>query len=1095
MTKTNNVKNQPMKNSFLLPALALLLSLASCDGRKTISGNELAAGFAETPDSIQTSVYWYWISNHISADGVRRDLESMKRIGIDRAFIGNIGLKDSESGEGPVKFYSEAWWEVMHTALKTATELGIDIGIFNCPGWSQSGGPWVEPQQSMRYLANTSTRITGGQLVETDLPRPAGERSADFQDVKVIAFPAIDGRTLTPADTEITTTPSVPHPEQLIDGDPDTSVELLPAGSQSREVTLEFTTDRPFTLRSLKLRVTEAPVDCPARLEAELDGTLHTLAEFPVTRFNPALHVGFDPYAPIVISVPATASTRFRLVSTDATPGFGLREAELSSLPTVERYPEKTLAKMYQTPLPYWHEYMWRIQPATDDQSLVIRPGDILDISDCLEGDRLTWNAPAGEWTVLRTGMLPTGVVNSPARPEAEGLETDKMSKQHIEAHFEAFLGEIYRRIPAEDRKCWKVVVEDSYETGGQNFTDGFLEAFQTRYGYDPVPFLPVYAGTVVQSEEVSDRFLWDMRRLAADKLAYAHIGGLREIAHKYGLTLWLENYGHWGYPGEFLQYGGQSDEVGGEFWGEGSLGDIENRAASSCAHIYGKRKVSAESYTSAGNDFGRYPAMVKPRGDRFFSEGINNTLLHVYISQPGDELPGMNAWFGTEFNRNNTWFSHIDLFTDYLKRVNYMLQQGLNVADVAYFIGEDAPKMTGVTDPALPRGYQYDYINGEVLLERAPVKDGLWTLPHGTQYRILVLPKLKTMRPELLAKLQALVREGGVLLGPAPQRSPSLEGYPDADARVRRMAAELWGGVDGKAVKAARYGKGAVLDGMTMEEALAYVQCLPDCEVGADVPVLFGHRDAGDVQIYFLTNQSDARIAFPCTLRVTGSVPEAWDAVTGAIRPLPEFEDDGRRTTLPMVLEPNQSLFVVLRADGANAVHRDGTANFPTPVRVKTLDGPWTLTFQEGRRGPAEPVVADELKDLRLSDDESVRYFSGSVRYETTFDLRGKEKSGRLYVNTGQVGVMAKVYVNGKYAGGVWTAPYRVDVTDFVRKGKNTLVIDVVNTWVNRLVGDSRLPEDQRETWTLNNPWRPDSQLQPSGLFNPVVIERMIAR
>lgn len=161
-----------------------------------------------------------------------------------------------------------------------------------------------------------------------------------------------------------------------------------------------------------------------------------------------------------------------------------------------------------------------------------------------------------------------------------------------------------------------------------------------------------------------------------------------------------------------------------------------------------------------------------------------------------------MNAWFGTEFNRNNTWFSHIDLFTDYLKRVNYMLQQGLNVADVAYFIGEDAPKMTGVTDPALPRGYQYDYINGEVLLERATVKDGLWTLPHGTQYRILVLPKLKTMRPELLAKLRALVREGGVLLGPAPQRSPSLEGYPDADARVRRMAAELWGGVDGKAVR-----------------------------------------------------------------------------------------------------------------------------------------------------------------------------------------------------------------------------------------------------------------------------------------------------
>ena len=896
---------------------------------------------------------------------------------------------------------------------------------------------------------------------------------------------------LTAADTRVTVAGTAAGAQCLIDGDPAT--ELLFDGSP--EAVIDLVTDADMDLRNITVWPARRPIRAEAELQVKGADGYRTIASFGIDRSNPNIEVGFDPYAPVSVSVAKTTGREFRLIVRGAGKDTGFAEVLLSSLPRVERYAEKTFAKMFQSPLPYWEEYQWRDQPALDDASLAVDPAKVVDITECLDGDRLVWEAPAGEWVVMRTGMRPTGIQNSPAAPEGTGLEVDKMTPAYLQHHFDAFIGEILRRIPAEDRRTFRVVVADSYEKGGQNFTDTFLTDFRERYGYDALPFLPVYDGVVVGSQDISDRFLWDMRRLAADKLAYAHIGGLREIAHKYGLTLWLENYGHWGYPGEFLQYGGQSDEVGGEFWGEGSLGDIENRAASSCAHIYGKRKVSAESYTSAGNDFGRYPAMVKPRGDRFFSEGINNTLLHVYISQPGDELPGMNAWFGTEFNRNNTWFSHIDLFTDYLKRVNYMLQQGLNVADVAYFIGEDAPKMTGVTDPALPRGYQYDYINGEVLLERATVKDGLWTLPHGTQYRILVLPKLKTMRPELLAKLQVLVREGGVLLGPAPQRSPSLEGYPDADVRVRRMAAELWGGVDGKAVKAARYGKGAVLDGMTMEEALAYVQCLPDCEVGADVPVLFGHRDAGDEQIYFLTNQSDARIAFPCTLRVTGSVPEAWDAVTGAIRPLPEFEDDGRRTTLPMVLEPNQSLFVVLRADGAGAAHRDGTANFPTPVRVKTLDGPWTLTFQEGRRGPAEPVVADELKDLRLSDDESVRYFSGSVRYETTFDLRGKEKSGRLYVNTGQVGVMAKVYVNGKYAGGVWTAPYRVDVTDFVRKGKNTLVIDVVNTWVNRLIGDSRLPEDRRGTWTLNNPWRPDSQLQPSGLFNPVVIERMIAR
>ena len=248
-------------------------------------------------------------------------------------------------------------------------------------------------------------------------------------------------------------------------------------------------------------------------------------------------------------------------------------------------------------------------------------------------------------------------------------------------------------------------------------------------------------------------------------------------MSHKYGLTTWLENYGHWGFPGEFLQYGGQSDEIGGEFWSEGSLGDIENRAASSCGHIYGKNKISAESFTAGGGGYHRYPAMMKQRGDRFFTEGINNTLLHLYISQPyEDREPGVNATFGNEFNRKNTWFPQLDLFIKYVKRVNFMLQQGLNVADAAYFIGEDTPKMTGVTDPALPKGYQFDYINAEVIERDMTVANGLLTLPHGTQYRILVLPKLETMRPQLLDKIARLIEQGAVVLGPAPRRSPSYE-------------------------------------------------------------------------------------------------------------------------------------------------------------------------------------------------------------------------------------------------------------------------------------------------------------------------------
>lgn len=590
-------------------------------------------------------------------------------------------------------------------------------------------------------------------------------------------------------------------------------------------------------------------------------------------------------------------------------------------------------------------------------------------------------------------GHAPHGVVNSPARPEAEGLETDKMSKKHIEAHFEAFLGEIYRRIPAEDRKCWKVVVEDSYETGGQNFTDGFLEDFKARYGYDPVPFLPVYAGTVVQSEEISDRFLWDMRRLVADKIAYDYVAGLRDVSHKYGLTTWLENYGHWGFPGEFLQYGGQSDEIGGEFWSEGSLGDIENRAASSCGHIYGKNKISAESFTAGGGGYHRYPAMMKQRGDRFFTEGINNTLLHLYISQPYEERePGVNATFSNEFNRKNIWFPQLDLFIRYIKRVNFMLQQGLNVADAAYFIGEDAPKMTGITDPALPKGYQFDYINAEVIERDMSVADGMLTLPHDTRYRILVLPKLETMRPELLHKIARLIEQGAVVLGPAPRRSPSYENYPAADREVRSTADALWSQID-PATGYARIGKGMLIDGLTMSQAMKLIGCTPDCGMAEEDPVLYCHRTVNGMEIYFISNQSDKPIRTAPEFRVKGMQPEAWSAIDGSMRTLPAFAPTPDGVRVPLKLDGYESLFIVFRRQAAQPETTDlaaGTeANFPDYKVMQTLGGPWTLTFDPGKRGPARPLVTEELFDFTQHADFDIRHYSGPVTYETTIHPR----------------------------------------------------------------------------------------------------------
>ena len=1070
-------------NSIICLVAVFLITSCVNDGTK-LSDKSLESGFVNPPDSIQTSVYWYWISDNISKEGVIKDLQSMKVAGINRAFIGNIGLADIPYGK--VQMLSVEWWNILHAALKTATELNIEIGIFNSPGWSQSGGPWIKPEEAMRYLTASELRVTGPQKLSQKLENPIDI----FQDVKVIAYPAPKDYqlVLNTKNGKITSSPSVADLDKIVDGDYKTGISF-PAGS---EFVVDLQANSPFTARSLSVRSTEQPMNVTAAIQVkEASGEYHTLSEFQINRSNPALNVGFEPYAPVVVSFPATTAPSFRLIIKNANTKSGLAEVTLSASPRVERYSEKTLAKMHPTPLPYWKDYQWAPQPKVDDLTTVIDASKVIDITQYLSTDGiLNWDVPEGEWVILRTGMTPTGTTNAPASPEATGYEADKMSKKHAEKHFYGHMGEILKRIPEADRKCFKVVVQDSYETGGQNFTDGFIEEFQQKYRYNPVPFLPVYWGMVVNSQQESDRFLWDMRRMVADKVAYDYVGGLREVSHKHGLTTWLENYGHWGFPGEFLMYGGQSDEIGGEFWSEGELGDIENRAATSCGHIYGKTKISAESNTCAGNPFSRYPSTIKQRGDRFFAEGINNTLLHVYITQPYENKnPGMNAWFGNEFNRKNTWFSQMDVYTQYLKRTNYMLQQGLNVADVAYFIGEDAPKMTGITDPALPVGYQFDYMNAEVIEKYMTVKDGLITLPHGTQYRMMVLPKLETMRPEVLAKIKLLINDGAVILGPAPSRSPSLQNQPEADQQLQAMASEIWGDVDGVKVNSRKVGKGMIMNGLSMQEAFSLINCVPDCKLPEDQTIHYGHRTLGDNEIYFITNQTAETKNVTPEFRVKGMQPELWLATTGYIRNLPAYEQKENTTAVPLKLEAYESVFIVFRKKAAKSSAVEMEANYPEPALIADLKGPWTVQFDPQQREPEQPVVFETLQDWTTSSDDQIKYYSGTAFYNCKFNLDQITEGKSVVIDLGSFTAMAKVSVNGKYAGGLWTAPYQLDITKLVKAGENELQIEVVNTWVNRLIGDSKLPLEQRLTWCPVNPYTPASPLQPSGLFGPVKI------
>lgn len=1068
------------------------------------SGQSLRTGFAAPPDSVKPSIYWYWMSDNISDSGVVKDLEAMASIGIGRAFIGNIGMNASETPYGDVKMFSADWWRITQLAIRTAGRLGIDIGMFNSPGWSQSGGPWVTPQQAMRYLAPVVQRVKGPQQfngrINTSTPH--------FQDVAVLAYPVLPGNDA--AVREIKADINVPDIRNMTDGDT-ASISFFPAGT--KRVMLDLTSENDLTIRSLLLQPAPAAFSASCELQVATGGQYRTIRQFNIDRSNPQLSVGFMPFGPVAVSFPAVTGRAFRLVFTAVRGKMGYAEINLGTAPRVERYIEKQLAKMFQTPLPLWNEYQWPLSPEPDAKA-VTQPAQVINLTRQMGKDgTLRWNVPPGEWNIVRFGMAPTGVTNSPAVPEGTGPEVDKMNRHALAAHFDAFIGKIQKSMPPADRKALKYVVADSYETGSQNWTDGMTTDFQKKYGYDPLPWLPVLTGQVVGSADQSDRFLWDLRRMVADRVAYDYVGGLRDLSHRNGLRIWLENYGHWGFPGEFLQYGGQSDEVGGEFWNEGDLGSIENKAASSAAHIYGKRKVSAESFTAGGLAYQRYPALLKKRGDWSFTEGVNNTLLHVYIQQPYEnKSPGVNAGFGTEFNRKNTWFYLGKAFVDYLRRCNFLLQQGLPVNDVAYFIGEDAPKMTGVRDPELPAGYGFDYINAEVIQTRLQVKNGRLVLPDGMQYRLLVLPKLATMRPALLKRLKTLIAAGAVVLGPAPERSPSLQNYPQADKEIKQLAKEIWGKVNGQSVKWARYGKGIIASGMSVQEVMDLIKTVPDFEVPAKTPVLYTHRSTPGEEIYFVTNQSNETVSFSPAFRITGRQPEWWDAVTGESRPLPEFSSQGNTTTVPLKLDALQSGFVVFPGKGSDVFNASGragagstkagdeasagvkpddaskttdqtpTRNFPTPTPLQTLTGPWTVRF-----GPQE-YVWDRLQDW--SKNDAVRDFSGTAVYRSTFHADRIPAGARLYLHLGTVKVIAAVKVNGKDVGTAWTAPWQLDVTQALKQGDNTIEITVANTWVNRLIGDSKLPAEARSTWTNVNIYKPESVYEVSGLVGPVTLQ-----
>jgi hypothetical protein len=371
-------------------------------------------------------------------------------------------------------------------------------------------------------------------------------------------------------------------------------------------------------------------------------------------------------------------------------------------------------------------------------------------------------------------------------------------------------------------------------------------------------------------------------------------------------------------------------------------------------------------------------------------------------------------------------------------------------------------------------------------------VKNGKLVLPDGMTYSMLVLPKIETMRPELLAKIKELVLQGAVVLGPKPKYSPSMQGFPKADAQVKKMVDKLWGKVDGVTLKSAKVGKGMILSGMEMQEALDMIGVVPDCKFAKNDSALFIHRTVVDGEIYFISNQTNKTITVNPEFRITGKSPELWNSVNATMRNLPAFKQTEKTTIVPLKLEAFESQFVVFRKNASNAASFDLAANFPMGKTVAELNENWKVSFDNAKRGSKNPIEIKPLTDGTLSANDSIKYYSGTAIYKKDVQLTNIQSGKKIMLNLGMLTSMAKVKVNGVDVGGVWTAPWQVDISSAVKAGSNLIEISVVNNWMNRLIGDLKIPVNERPTWTPVIPYKEDSPLQPSGLFGPVSIQEI---
>ncbi|MHA4838221.1 glycosyl hydrolase [Sphingopyxis sp. MSC1_008] len=1074
----------------------------------------LLEGFETPPQEARPRVWWHWMNGNITKEGIRKDIEWMSRIGIGgmQAFDGALLTPPIVPKRLP--FMSPDWRDAFRHAAQLAQKNGLELAIASSPGWSETGGPWVPPQDGMKKLVWSESVIEGGRRFDGMLPAPP-TTTGPFQDVPkgasilaevdvdtphfyadaaVLAYPMPTARAAPTARMTYSDGAAL-DAAALTDGRSATGVDLAKAATGQPATTLLIEYSVPRTIRAVTMATAlgDRSQILPA-LEVEEAGawrkvadidlraapqTTVALRELTARRFR----IVFTPKAPAPpfdLSGAPGAFTDF-IPTPSEKQRFRLAELRLETQPRVNAFEQKAGFAI----APEYYEL-----DKNSPNDVGIDPASVVDLTSRLSADgKLDWTPPPGRWKVLRLGYSLTGKTNHPATKEATGLEVDKYDRAAVRRYLDVYLG-MYAETTGADligKHGLRALLTDSMEAGPSNWTPAMVAAFRRLRGYDPGPWLPVLTGTVVGSTAQSDAFLYDFRRTLADLVATEHYETVAHAAHERGMIVYGESLeGFRAVLGSDLTMRRYADIPMAAFWtyqqgkqpAAGHIGDM--RGAASVAHVYGRKLVAAESLTAQLSPWAFAPHDLKKFIDMEFANGVNRPVIHTSVHQPLDKGPGFSlAIFGQYFNRLDSWAEMAGPWVDYMSRSSFLLQQGRNVADLAYFIGEEQPAGVLFAKNALgdlPRSYAYDLFDAGMLTGALSVQGADLVTPGGARYRALYLGGTSArMTVPVLRQLADLVSAGATVIGSRPLSSPSLADDP---AEFARLVSRLWGGG-----ATTRLGRGQVIDGRDPEAALKDLGIAADFAYTAAVgnpQLLFVHRKLADGDIYFVHNRSDRAGRIDARFRVTGKLPELWHADTGSVEPV-SYRIENGQTVVPLDLEASGSAFLVFRkpapAPALNMAKREW-------VPAQTIAGSWEVTFQ-AERGAPPSVGLETLVPLDEHSDPGIRYFSGIATYRTSFILP-KTSHGRMLLDLGRVGDLAEVWVNGKKVGSPWMAPFRVDVGHAVRPGPNRLEVRVANLWVNRLIGDLQ-PGARKITFTTLATYKADAPLRPSGLIGPV--------